>query len=93
MAIVKNCRRSSGNFKPEGQDREIGFDNYIFQVEDRSNVEGLLFGNARYTDIKVSVRDFTRIYGTDPNSLKDKDVVFAFDLNKHLIGIYSAKQQ
>lgn len=90
MAVVKNCTRKSGTYIPEGGDRSFDYDNYLFQVEDASDNENLLFGVARYKDIKVSVKDFNKaMKNASPDTLREKDVVFAFDLNKHLIGIYA----
>lgn len=93
MAIVKNCTRRSGTFKPDNGRDPIEYDNYVFQVEDAADNENLLFGSARYKDIKVSVKDFNKaMKNASPESIREQDVVFAFDLNKHLIGIYANKK-
>ena len=85
---VLSCRRQTGTFTND-KGQIIEYDNLTFTV-DTGDIEGMLFGT-KYSDIKVSVKDFNKVYSGDPNSLHGKDIIFAFDQNKHLIGIYNVK--
>lgn len=85
--LIKNCIRRTGEYQPDPNGKSIAYDNYIFQCEDHQDLKNLVFGDAKYKDVKVSVKDFNNVWKASPESLKGKDVIFAFDTNKHLIAI------
>lgn len=87
--LVLDCERKNGIYKPDENSQGIPWDNLYFTV-DTGSTEGMLFGTKKQI-IKVSVKDFNKYYNQDVMTLKGKDVIFAFDQNKHLIGIYNVK--
>lgn len=86
--LVLNCERRTGTFTNQNG-AQINYDNLYFTV-DTGDHDGMIFGT-KYKEIKVSVRDFGKYYPNPIESTKGKNLIFAFDQDKHLIGIYDVK--
>lgn len=80
---VINCERKTGVYN------DINYDNLYFMCDTGDN-DKMLFGT-RIVKIKVSVKDFNKYYPGGPEAIKGKNVIFAFDQNARLIGIYDVK--
>lgn len=86
--LVLNAERKTGKFLSNAG-QTIDYDNLYFTVDTLDNTN-MIFGN-KYSQIKVSVKDFNKFYPHPVETLKGKNVIFAFDQNKKLIGIYDVK--
>ena len=86
--VILSCERKTGVFT-DSLGKEIPYDNYYFMC-DSGDATNMIFGH-KIKQIKVSVKNFQQFYKGNVESTKGQDLIFAFDQEAHLIGIYGSK--